>query len=62
MYKINIENLEMARAKKGKPLNELGIDPNTLLRARKGKQLRASTVRKLADALGCEVEFLVKEV
>lgn len=61
MHKINIENLEIARARKGKTLKELAIDPNTLVRARKGKQLRASTVRRLADALDCTVEELIEK-
>ena len=59
MYKINMTALELARAKKGKALKELGIDPNVLVRARKGRPLRASTVYKLADCLDCSVEELI---
>ena len=59
MYKINVNALELARAKKGKTLKSLGIDPNILVRARKGRPLRASTVFKLADCLDCSVEELI---
>lgn len=61
MYILDMENFDKMRLRKGKSLRELGIDPNILVRARKGKPLRATTMFKLADALGCNPEDLLKK-
>lgn len=61
MYILDMNSFDKMRLRKGQSLRELGIDPNVLTRARKGKPLRASTMVKLADALDCDVEALLKE-
>lgn len=39
---------------------EAGITPNTLIRARSGKDLKPDTVGKIAIALGCSAEQIIK--
>ena len=41
--------------------NALGINTQTLITTRKRKSTRPSTIGKMAKALGCEPEDLLKE-
>ena len=59
MYQVDINKVDLFRLKSGKSLRALGIDPNMLVRIRKGKPTRAQTVKNLADALRCDVTDLL---
>lgn len=59
--KIDTEKLEIAQAKCGKDLNKLGIPIETLRNVKRGKNVRPSTVYKLAQALGCDVEDIIRK-
>ena len=56
---IDLAKLELAQAKNGKTLAELGISKETIRNIRRGKNVRPTTVYKFAKALGCEVEDLI---
>lgn len=58
---IDLNKLEIAQAKCGKALNELGIPKETVRNIRKGKSVRPKTVYKFATALGCEVTDIIKD-
>lgn len=59
--KIDVEKLREKQAKTGKTLDDLGFCRNTMTRIRRGGNVRPQTVYKFAQALGCEVEDLLKE-
>lgn len=57
---IDLNKLDIAQAKCGKALNELGIPSETLRNVKRGKNVRPKTVYKFATALGCEVTDIIK--
>lgn len=61
MYYLDLQKFSLMRAREGKTLKELGIDPNLLVRARKGRQMQASTIAKLASVLHCDVIELIAD-
>ncbi len=58
--KLYFEKFEIAQARTGKTLEQLGISRTLLYRARNGAELRPTTVFKLAQALGCDPAEIVK--
>ena len=58
--RLDIEKLHIAQARTGKTLDQLGISRDFLYRARRGAELRPTTIFKLAQALGCDPAEIVK--
>lgn len=57
---LDENKFNIARARSGKTLKELGIDSNLIYRARKGAKLRAATVHRIAAALGVDPAEIIK--
>ena len=57
---LDIDKLKLAQARTGQTLAELGISRNQVYRINKGKQIRPTTLHKLAAALSCDPADLIK--
>ena len=59
--RIDIDKLEIAQARCGKGLSEMGISRETLRNIRQGRKVLPRTVYKCAVALGCDVTDILKD-
>ena len=61
--KLDIYKINLKLADKGLSMNEAGFDYRWIQRAKRGKDTRPATVKKIADLLGCRPEDItVREV
>ena len=57
--KLNYEKFLIAQAKSGKTLKELGINTSTLYSLKQGGNIRPKTLKKMADTLEVDPEYLI---
>jgi transcriptional regulator with XRE-family HTH domain len=61
--KINTKKMERARILRGwtkaRLADEIGIDPSTIGKIERGKNFKPPTIKKIADALGLDMESLL---
>ena len=59
--RIDIDKLELAQARCGKTLSQLGVSRETLRNIKRGHNVLPQTVFKCASALGVEVTEILAE-